>query len=167
MRQRQVSAAFRSLACQSRTSVPTRSRRSTLPAAQVARKRTLLALGATNVGGSPPTSAQGRSSKPDATFHPARSAAQAAKPISRDPPRLPRDRHRPSTVSGERLLPGTPVRGKPVTRTGLQAEGFLQASSAVSRPRPALEPDGVLRPDRYFGSQASRHHWPTGNRRVC
>lgn len=95
MRQRQVSVAFRSLTCQSRTSVPTRSRRSTLPATQVVRKRTLLALGATHVGGSPPTSAQGRSSKPDATFHPARWAAQVAKRISRDPPRLLRDRHRP------------------------------------------------------------------------
>ena len=90
MRQRQVSAAFRSLSCQSRTSVPTCSRRSTLPAKQVVRKRTLLALGATHVGGSPPTSAQGRSSKPDATFHPARWAAQAAKRISSDPPRLQR-----------------------------------------------------------------------------
>ena len=98
MRQCQFSAAFRSLTCQSSTSVPPRSRRSTLPATQVVRKRTLLALGATHVGGSPPTSAQGRSSKPDATFHPARWAAQAAKRISRDPPRLPRDRHRPVSV---------------------------------------------------------------------
>src|SRR5512139_2426693 len=98
MQQRQVSAAFRSLPCQSRTSVPTRPRRNTLPATQVVRKRTLLALGATRAGGSPPTSSQGRSSKLDATFHPVRSAAQAAKPISRDPPRLPRDRHRPLPV---------------------------------------------------------------------
>ena len=95
MRRRQFSAAFRSLACQSRTSVPTRSRTSTLPATQVVRKRAQLALGATHMGGSPPTSARGRNSKPDATFHPARWAAQAAKPISRDPPRLPRDRHWP------------------------------------------------------------------------
>lgn len=98
MQQRQFSAAFRSLACQSRTSVPTRARRSTLPATQVVRKRTQLALGATHVGGSPPTSAQGRSSKPDATFHPARWAGQAEKRIFHDPPRLPRDRHRPSAV---------------------------------------------------------------------
>lgn len=98
MRQSQVSAAFRSLTCQSSTSVPPRSRRSTLPATQVVQKRTLLALGATHVGGPPPTSSQGRSSKPDATFHPARWAAQAAKRISRDPPRLPRDRHRPVSV---------------------------------------------------------------------
>lgn len=104
MRQRQFSATFRSLACQSRTRVPTRSRRSTLPATQVVRKRTLLALGATHVGGSPPTSGPGRSSKPDATFHPVRWAAQAAKRISRDPPRLPRDRHLPLTVAGIWLL---------------------------------------------------------------
>lgn len=105
MRQRQFPpAAFRILACQSRTNVPTRARRSTLPATQVVRKRTLLALGATHVGGSPPTSAQGRSSKPDATFHPARWAAQAAKRISHDPPRLPRDRHRPLTAAGIWLL---------------------------------------------------------------
>lgn len=95
MGQRQVSAAFRSLACQSRTSVPTRSRRSTFPATQVVRKRTLLGLGATHWGGSPPTSSQGRSSRPDETSHPGRSAARAARPTSRDPPRLPRDRHRP------------------------------------------------------------------------
>ncbi len=99
MRQCQFSAAFRSLACQSRTRVPTHSRRSTLPATQVVRKRAQLALGATHVGGSPPTSARGRNSKPDATFHPARWAAQAAKRISRDPPRPPRDRHRPEPAS--------------------------------------------------------------------
>ncbi len=95
MRQRRVSAAFRSLACQGRTSVPPRSRRSRLLATQVVRRRTLLALGATHGGGSPPTSSLGRSSRPDETFHPARSAARAARPTSRDPPRLPRHRQRP------------------------------------------------------------------------
>lgn len=105
MRQCQVSAVFRSLTCQSRTSVPTCSRRSTLPATQTVRKRALLALGATHAGGLPPTSAQGRSSKPDATFHPARWAAQAAKRISRDPPRLPRDRHRPILLENSVCCP--------------------------------------------------------------
>ena len=89
MRQCQLSTAFRSLTCQSRKSVPTRWRRSLLTATQIVRKRTLLALGATHVGGSPPTSDQVRRLKPDATCHPARWAALDAKRISRDPPRLP------------------------------------------------------------------------------
>lgn len=103
LRQRQISTAVRSLACQSSTSLPARSRRSALPATQVVRRRTLLALGATNVGGSPATSTQGRSSKPDATFHLAHWAAQAAKRVSRDPPRLPRDRHRPEADTRRNL----------------------------------------------------------------
>ena len=45
----------------------------------------------------------GRSSKPDATFHPARWAARAEKRIFHDPPRLPRNR-RPLTATGIWLL---------------------------------------------------------------
>lgn len=136
MRQRQFSAAFRSLACQSRTSVPTRASRSTLSATQVVRKRKLLALGAIHVGGSPQTSGQGRSSKPDATFHPARWAAQAAKRISRDPPRLPRNLQLP-TRSGHSTV-------DPIIDIALAVLGEVCSVPRALHSKLASEPLGLL-----------------------